>query len=95
MSEERSSVRSRVVISNYWHKPGIQCKVFYNESSAPAGAIELTIFLDDFLKSIASEMAPRKWFKPYNNAIEVVEAASRALEKIKESSTAVMVGAQE
>jgi hypothetical protein len=45
----------RVVVSNYWHKPGIRVTLFHDPEKAPAGGIALSLPLEDFLKALIAE----------------------------------------
>jgi hypothetical protein len=75
-------MRETLVISNYWHKPGIKVS-FVSDADSPKGGIQLGIPVADFIAAVAKETRT-----PLFTRAAVARALTVALEKIKESSTA-------
>jgi hypothetical protein len=70
-----------IIISRYWHRPKID--VFLMQNGI---AIELTV--EDFIKSIASEMGtPNVALRQKTLENKLIDAACQVLEKVKETSS--------
>jgi len=81
-------MRSKVVISNYWHNPGIRVTVFVDPEIAPDGGIHLEIALDDLVAGVLAEMKhPTQIWTRASLVAEVAAAVARAIEKIKMASS--------
>jgi len=82
--------RSSIVVSNYWHKPGISVTFKHNQGDSPNGSIHVEIGMDDFLKAIANELPhPIKVWTSKAQAAAVKQAYLTALEKVKEATNKV------
>lgn len=80
MSDPVHVEKIRVVMSNYWHRPGITIKLIHDTEDAPNGAIELSITLADFLQALFHEM------KDPALEVQFANAVASTLAKVKVSS---------
>lgn len=82
--------RETIVISNFWHKPGIKIALHHGDD-APQGGISLETDLEDFIKGVLHEIAhPVKVWTKAGQEKEIREAISATCEKIKAASAQVM-----
>jgi hypothetical protein len=81
------AVRSVVIASNYWHKPGIKVSFVHDEALAPSGAIHVEVDAADLMLAVAAEL-PKAWglLTAAKRQAAVMQAFTTALEKIKEST---------
>jgi hypothetical protein len=80
------AVRSVLVASNYWHKPGITV-TFRHDADAPSGSVHVEIPIDDLLLAIAAEMPSGMKMLTKAKVQEALRAAyAVALEKVKEAT---------
>ena len=80
--------RTKVVISNFWHNPGIEITVMHHEKKAPKGAIFVEMDFKDFLQALALEMChPLRIFTKNRLRTAIESAARSVIEKAKLAST--------
>lgn len=77
--------RETVVISNYWHNPGIKVSVVHG-SEAPHGGIILETPIEDFVLAVGKEMTTPIWTRAQLERL-LEAAVNTAIEKIKMAST--------
>jgi hypothetical protein len=82
-------VRSSVVQSNYWHKPGITV-TFKHDHESPKGSVHVETGGEDVIRALAAELPPF-WKLIFKGQKEkaALAAYNQALEKIKEATNKV------
>ena len=80
MTEDLRVEKMRVVLSNYWHRPGITIKLIHDREDAPNGAVEMSISLIDFLQALFVELGEPEMEHQFARAI------GNTLNKVKEAS---------
>ena len=86
---------SKIIISNYWHNPGIKISLFHGDD-APEGGIKLEIPLEDFIQAIMGEITHpvRGWTWPWTKEPwtraqqenQLRSAIDNVVDKIKQAS---------
>lgn len=80
-------MKHKLVISNYWHNPGITVKLWKDAQTAPQGAIELSMNFEDFIQGFLQEHKhPVKIWTRAQLETAIREAITTVLEKTKEAS---------
>lgn len=60
----RNVTATKVVVSNYWHNPGITVRVIHHQETAPAGSCHVEISMEDLIQALMAELDPKQWTEP-------------------------------
>lgn len=83
--------RTSLLVSNYWHKPGIAMRIIHCPDQAPEGGIMLEMPLEDFRKAVLAELphSLKLWTSAQMEAA-MDTAMTAVVDKLKATTTGAL-----